>query len=495
MAVLDAHNLIASRSKNKKREGDFYSCNTRLAPIGSQSDLMYVAPNRSQTCVAKIIPSLFLFFVAMCTVCTSATAQDKAYARKVIDTLASPGMHGRGYVNNGHIIASDYIANEFKSFGLFSFEKSGSYFQEFAFPVNTFPGKVDATFEFADGRKEKCLPGDKFLVRSYSPSVKGCFNIVRLDSSVVYSESKWNEFMAKSHKKEFVLVDTAHVRDKAELTKLTNFVKYPPAVKGILLPVVLTHIEGSDHCSKLTPWDFSTTQSTIPVLEIDPTLASATKITVNIVAKLLPNCESRNVVGYVRGSEQPDSFIVFTAHYDHLGRMGKDVYFPGANDNASGVAMMLNLAKYYSSPGNKPKYSIAFIAFGAEEVGLIGSAYFVLHPMIPLARIHFLVNMDILGTGDEGITVVNSTLHNPEFVKMKEINDTNHYLPLIKPRGKASISDHHFFTERGVPCFYIYTLGGIKAYHDTCDKPGTLPLTEYDDLFLLLTKFTDWLQE
>jgi aminopeptidase YwaD len=197
----------------------------------------------------------------------------------------------------------------------------------------------------------------------------------------------------------------------------------------------------------------------------------------------------------VQGSEQPDSFIVFTAHYDHLGQMGKDVYFPGANDNASGVAMLLNLAKYYSQPENKPKYSIAFIAFGAEEVGLIGSAYFTMHPLFPLARIHFLINMDILGTGDEGITVVNATLHNPEFVKLKQLNDTNQYLPLIKPRGKASISDHHFFTERGVPCFYIYTLGGIKAYHDTCDQAATLPLTEYDDLFRLLRDFTSWLQE
>lgn len=423
------------------------------------------------------------------------SAQDKAYARKVIDTLTSPGMHGRGYVNNGHLVASDYIANEFKSFGLLSFGKPGSYFQEFHFPVNTFPGKVEATFTFADGRKEKCLPGDKFLVRSASPSVKGTFNVVRLDSSVASSESRWKEFMAKSHKKEFVLVDTVHVRDKATLAKLTNFVKYPPDVKGLLLPVALTHIEGSENCSKLTPWDFSMTQSTVPVLEIDPSLANATKITVNIGAKFLPDCMSRNVVGYVRGSEQPDSFIVFTAHYDHLGRMGKDVYFPGANDNASGVAMLLNLAKHYSSPANRPKYSIAFIAFGAEEVGLIGSAYFVAHPLMPLPHIRFLVNMDILGTGDEGITVVNSTLHNPEFVKMKQINDTNHYLPLIKPRGKAAISDHHFFTEKGVPCFYIYTLGGIKAYHDTCDKPGTLPLTEYDDLFRLLRDFSDWLQK
>lgn len=441
------------------------------------------------------IPARFVVALLIFSGAENLNAQDKTYARKVVDTLSSASMHGRGYVNSGHIIASDYVANEYKSFGLLSFEKSGSFFQEFSFPVNTFPGTVEITFSFADGRKEKCKPGDKFLVRSSSPSVKGKYKVVRLDSSVVHSASKWNDFMLKNHKKEFVLVDTAGVTDKSELTKMTNFVKYPPPVKGILLPVKLTHVEESENCSKLTPWDFSTYQSTVPVIEIDPSLASATTVDVCIGAKFLPACQSRNVVGYVRGSEQPDSFIVFTAHYDHLGQMGKEVYFPGANDNASGVAMLLNLAKYYSLPENKPKYSIAFIAFGAEEVGLIGSAYFTAHPLFPMARIHFLINMDILGTGDEGITVVNSTLHNPEFVKLKQLNDTNQYLPLIKPRGKAAISDHHFFTERGVPCFYIYTLGGIKAYHDTCDKPGTLPLTEYDDLFRLLRDFTDWLQD
>lgn len=444
--------------------------------------------------MSRHFPARYLLMFLLLIGATENHAQDKAYAKKVIDTMASPSMHGRGYVNNGHIIASDYIANEYKSFGLFSFEKSGSYFQEFNFPVNTFPGKVEMTFYFPGGTSEKCQPGDKFLVRSSSPSIKGHYKVVRLDSSIAMYRSKWDAFMAKDHKKEFILVDTAGVRDKEELTKMTNFVKYPTNAKGILLPVKLTHVEQTENCSKLTPWDFSMFQSTVPVIEIDPALATATEIDVRIGAKFLNNVVSRNVVGYVRGSEQPDSFIVYTAHYDHLGRMGKDVYFPGANDNASGVAMMLNLAKHYSTPANKPKYSIVFIAFGAEEVGLIGSRYFNEHPLFPLARIHFLVNMDILGTGDEGITVVNATLHNPEFVKLKQINDSNHYLPLIKPRGKAAISDHHFFTENGVPCFYIYTLGGIKAYHDTCDKRETLPLTEYEDLFRLLVDFTNWLQ-
>jgi aminopeptidase YwaD len=422
-------------------------------------------------------------------------AQDRAYAKSIVDTLASPGMHGRGYVAEGDKIASAYIAEQFKSFALLSFEKSGSYFQEFNFPVNTFPGNVEMTFCWKDGKKEKSLPGEHFLVRSSSPSVKGHFKVVRLDSAVVYNEPSWENFKKLNLKKSFVLVDTAGVRNRKQLSYMTNFVKYPTNVKGILLPVKLNPIESADHCTKLSPWDFSMVQSGIPVVEIEEDFKTVDEIDLVIGAKFLKKYESRNVAGYIRGSAYPDSFIVFTAHYDHLGQMGKKVYFPGANDNASGVAMLLSLARYYSQPANKPKCSIVFIAFGAEEVGLIGSHYFSQHPLFPLKSIRFLVNMDILGTGDEGITVVNATLFDREFQMLKKMNAEKNYLPQVKSRGKAAISDHHFFTEAKVPCFYIYTLGGIKAYHDTCDRRETLPLTKFEELFSLLRDFTDWIDQ
>ena len=86
------------------------------------------------------------------------------------------------------------------------------------------------------------------------------------------------------------------------------------------------------------------------------------------------------MLGYVEGSHFPDSFILFSAHYDHLGHMGKNIFIAGANDNASGTSMLLNLAAHYAKPENKPKYSVMFIAFGAEEAGLIGSKFYVQHP-------------------------------------------------------------------------------------------------------------------
>jgi hypothetical protein len=430
------------------------------------------------------------FFYSFLFLSVAAGAQDRAYAKKIIDTLASPSMHGRGYVANGDKTAANYISDQYKSFGLLSFNLTGTFFQKFEFPVNTFPGKVEMTFIFPDGKKEVCQPGQHFLVNSDAPSVKGHFKVVKLDSSIVYNSEKLANFKKQNLKKAFLLVDTSGVRTTTELALLSNYIKYPAGVKGILIPVKPSPM--TDHCSKLSPWDFSQFQSTVPIVQVEYSYRSVAEIDICIGAKFYKNYVSQNVVGYIRGKINPDSFIVFTAHYDHLGQMGKTVYFPGANDNASGVAMLLSLARYYSQPDHKPNCSIVFIAFSGEEVGLLGSQYYIQHTLFPIGRIKFLTNMDILGTGDEGITVVNATVFEAEFKKLQQLNADGKYLPLLKPRGKAAISDHYFFTERNVPSFYIYTLGGIKAYHDTCDRRETLPLTKFEDLFALLRDFTNW---
>ena len=74
---------------------------------------------------------------------------------------------------------------------------------------------------------------------------------------------------------------------------------------------------------------------------------------------------------------------------------------------------------------------------------------------------------------------------------MNAVNDEHKLLTKINARGKAANSDHYHFTEKGVPAFFFYTLGGIKAYHDVFDKPETLPLTEHEDLFKLIIKFNE----
>jgi Zn-dependent M28 family amino/carboxypeptidase len=92
----------------------------------------------------------------------------------------------------------------------------------------------------------------------------------------------------------------------------------------------------------------------------------------------------------VPGTLHPDSFVVFTAHYDHLGLMGRHNFFPGANDNASGVALLISLADYFQH--HPQPYSVVFLAFSGEEAGLLGSGYFADHPPIKLSSVRFLIN-------------------------------------------------------------------------------------------------------
>ena len=141
------------------------------------------------------------------------------------------------------------------------------------------------------------------------------------------------------------------------------------------------------------------------------------------------------------------------------------------------------------------KYSIAFVLFAGEEIGLLGSKYYTENSIIPLKKIRFLTNTDLAGTGIDGITVVNATEFPKEFALMQKINTEGKYLKAVNARGKAANSDHYFFTEKGVPSFFFYTLGGIAAYHDVFDKAATLPLNEQADLFQLLVKFNEALQK
>jgi Zn-dependent M28 family amino/carboxypeptidase len=195
--------------------------------------------------------------------------------------------------------------------------------------------------------------------------------------------------------------------------------------------------------------------------------------------------EARNVVGKIAG-RRSDSCLVISAHYDHLGRFG-EALFPGASDNASGVATMLDMAQHFKA--HTPEFDIWFIAFAAEEAGLKGSKYFVDHPLVPLEEIKLLMNLDLMGSAAKGITVVNGRLYPELMSAFAAINTKNQYLPKIKLRGKAANSDHYWFSEAGVTAIFIYTEGNITAYHDVHDVAEGLDWANYSNLFTLLTTF------
>jgi hypothetical protein len=116
--------------------------------------------------------------------------------------------------------------------------------------------------------------------------------------------------------------------------------------------------------------------------------------------------DATNLAGMLAGSVHPDAWLIVSAHFDHLGVRRGELY-PGADDNASGVAAMLAAASYFAA--HPPRHSILFAAFDAEEQGLRGSRDFAAHPPINLANVQLLANLDMVSRGDQGFIVASGT--------------------------------------------------------------------------------------
>lgn len=353
------------------------------------------------------------------------------YAKKMVDTLTSPTFWGRGYTKEGMKKAADFIASEMRTAGLRPVP-GAEMLQAFNFSVNTFPGTMTLSI---NGRKLHA--GKDYIVSGNSRGQKGKYTLQPTRDAGSYFNSE-QKILVQAQK------------------KLT----WAPG----------THAEAGTH-----------------IILKEPFTSKELKLKIDIEQALIPDFKAFNVCGMVEGKERPDSFLVITAHYDHLGGMGKDIYFPGANDNASGVALLLELAKYYAA--NPAKYSMVFLAFGAEEIGLKGSQHFVADPMLPLSKIRFLLNLDLMGNGEDGITVVNATAHPDIFRRLTDWNDTNKIFKELRQRDNAPNSDHYPFTQEGVPAFFIYTLGGGQAYHDIYDVPSTLSMSYFPHLEQMIRDF------
>jgi hypothetical protein len=191
--------------------------------------------------------------------------------------------------------------------------------------------------------------------------------------------------------------------------------------------------------------------------------------------------QGRNVGAILRGADHKlrDQWIIVSAHYDHLGKCGQTVY-PGADDNASGVAMMLEVARAMATAAERPRRSIMFIGFDLEEVGLFGSRYFVAHPPVPLDRIALFITADMIGRALAGIcdrhVFVLGSEHAPGLRPW--IEAAAHAKPLeVGLLGSDVLvlnrSDYGPFRSRRVP-FLFFSTGENPLYHTSKDRPETL---------------------
>ncbi|MCA1614244.1 MAG: M20/M25/M40 family metallo-hydrolase, partial [Acidobacteria bacterium] len=190
--------------------------------------------------------------------------------------------------------------------------------------------------------------------------------------------------------------------------------------------------------------------------------------------------EGANVVGYVRGSARPERFMVVTAHYDHLGVRGGQIY-NGADDNASGVACLLALARHFTR--RPPRHSIIFVAVDNEEGGGGGAKKFVAEPPVSLKAVTLNVNLDMISRGDKGELYAAGARHYP-FLKpyLERVAATSrvrllqgHDDPALGPQHDWTFqSDHGAFHRAGVP-FVYFGVEDHADYHKPTDDFARVP--------------------
>jgi len=215
----------------------------------------------------------------------------------------------------------------------------------------------------------------------------------------------------------------------------------------------------------------------------NPVKPGSVNLSINVLRREVP---ANNVIGVLPGSDPKlkDEAIVLGAHYDHLGRGGEGSLAPregeihhGADDNASGVAGLIELARMLSSQNPKVRRTIVFIAFSGEEEGLIGSNYYVNHPVVPLASTVAMINMDMIGRQKEKDLIIGGVGTAQEWRSMIDSSNSMQAttLTLNAPRSEGLPSSHTMPIVVGANGSPVVTIDATKKFALTLNEDGYGP--------------------
>ncbi len=435
---------------------------------------------------------------------------DAQRIRAHVKFLSDDKLEGRGTGQRGGDMAADYIAKEFKSYGLMPAGDNGTYLQKVPM-VGVTPG-AEATFSLAtargDARNLKVL--DEYV--AYDQTQQSQSDV---DADMVFAgygieapEYNWNDYKDVDVKGKVLLMlvneppsDDPNFFTGRALTYYGRWIyKYEEAARKGAAGVILIHRE--DMASY--PWDVvrnsnSGEKSYLKLdgtpklkvaawvqldiakqlvagdgLDLDKLMADArsrdfrpvalhSRLKAHMVSKVRP-FESNNVIATLPGSSSKlkNQAVMYTAHYDHLGirpDMPGDNIYNGADDNATGCGILLELARTYSLAGQKPARSIIFASVTAEEQGLLGSEYLGKHPPIPAGKITLDLNYDDvppLGqpeeaevSGSERTTFFSAVQSTAEEFRLTIRPDSH------PEAGHYYRSDHFSLARVGIPSFSL----------------------------------------
>jgi Zn-dependent M28 family amino/carboxypeptidase len=448
-------------------------------------------------------------------------AIDSEKIRATVKYLSDDALEGRGTGQKGGDLAADWIAAQFKSYGLLPAGDHGTYFQNVAFyGVTTDPSQTHVAFVSKSGTETALKFADDFVATDQTHSEKS-----QIDAPIVYvgyginaPEYNWDDYKGVDLKGKALLMlvneppsDDPNFFKGRALTYYGRWTyKFEEAARRGAVAVILVHkTELASY-----PWEVVRNswggETSILQDEKEPKLKSAGWIQLEVARKLakaagmdleqmlndanqrnfkpvklsvrlketivtkVRRFASRNVVGKVAGSDPQlrNQAVIYTAHYDHLGihpnEPGDNIY-NGAADNATGCGILLELARAYASAAQKPPRSILFAAVTAEEQGLLGSKYLGEHPPVPAHDISLDLNYDdVEPFGDPQQLVVSGAERTSlePLVEKVALSFKLAIQPDDHPEaGHYYRSDHFSMARVGVPAFSV-NQGPLFAGHD-----------------------------
>jgi len=456
-----------------------------------------------------------------------------------IKVLASDEFEGRSPGTKGEELSVKYIADQFKQIGLKPGNPDGTYMQEV--PLAGIKSEPRMSFTIADKTMDLKYPDD-FVASSarLQPEIKiDKAGVVFVGYGVVAPEYGWNDYKNVDVRGKTLLMligdppvpdpkDPAKLSDKMFKGKAMTYYgrwtyKYEIAAqKGAAAAIIIHETEPAAY-----PWQVVRSSWAKENFELDnpnknmDAVSARSWITLDTAKKLLADCgqdfdalkksaitkefrpvalnakanieikqqirsfKSHNVIGKLEGDDPKlrDEYIIYTAHWDHLGRhpeLQGDQIFNGAIDNASGVASVIQLAAGFKKLNPPPKRSVLFMATTAEEAGLLGAKYYAEHPLYPLEKTLADINLDSMNVWGkardiEDLSLGFSTLDDVLAAAAKRQGRSA--IPDSRPdKGKIYRADNFEFSKVGLPSLYVG-----KGEH-LLSRPETAPLKsdEYD---------------
>jgi hypothetical protein len=423
-------------------------------------------------------------------------------AYSITKQLASKEFAGRLTGHEGYTAAARWAAGRFKAWGLKPYNKEAGYLQPYPSPY-VVVDQAEMTLyllEKAEGAKEPAVkemkpqPERDFLPLLFSASGDHTGEMVFAGWGISAPEIGYDDYAGIEAKGKFVLCfrgtpDPADKRyEEHDHHRFRMKTAKDKGARGLIyIYDEISSNPNGDWIEGFTPAevnykiaDLILQEKAITATELRKDLTTYKKpLSFPLQAKARLKVESRhfpdgigyNVVGVAAGSDPAlkAECLVIGGHFDHNGlHMG--LLFPGADDNASGSAVVMEMAEAFSRLARKPRRSVVFVLFGGEEKGLMGSGYFTEHLPPGFTRVDAMFNFDMVGEGDRA--GIGYSAASPELKTLLEEADA-HVKTLAGSRPIRGVgvrgSDHAPFFQKGIPCVSFHSNGPHLHYHQTGD--------------------------